>query len=67
MVHDRLQELKDRLADLELKRALEEASPQRSDRYINDLSISIKSCYDQIIQLTFARGNPLMMVNGASA
>ena len=64
MAHDRLQELRERLADLLLKHSAEEASSDRSERYLEDLSISIKSCQDQITQFTFARGNPLVMVNG---
>lgn len=66
MAYDRLTELQTRLTDLLLKHSVEEASPERSERYLEDLTTSIKSCQAQIKQLTFARGNPLTMVNGAS-
>ena len=63
---DRLQQLRERLADLLLKQSVEEAEARPCKRYLEDLEISIKSCQDQIQQWTFARGNPLIMVNGVS-
>lgn len=65
MAYDRLQELQTRLADLLLKQRDEENSSIKSERYLDDLRVSIHSCQAQIKQLTFARGNPLVMVNGA--
>lgn len=61
---DRLQELKDRVTMLQGLKATEEARPRPSQRYLDDLNLSIKSCEDQITQWTFARGNPLVYVNG---
>ena len=63
---DRLQYLKERLANLQLLKAQEEASFSRSPTYIADLNLSINSCEAQIRQLTFSREYPLVMVNGAS-
>ena len=63
---DRLQYLKERLASLRFLKAQEEALKLPSHRYLEDLNLSISSCEAQIRQLTFARANPLVMVNGAS-
>ena len=63
---DRLQELKDRVVMLQGLKAKEETQPRPSVRYLDDLNLSIKSCEDQIQQWTFARGNPLVMINGVA-
>ena len=55
-----LEKLEERLEQLKSSLA---AEPDKSCHYANDLRLSIEFCEGRIKQLTFARANPMVMIN----